>query len=120
MTISEQLQKIQAVLKNQNIPAKPINLAKILGVSPSSLSRWLNDEVDPREKQKERIDILYRIACEVENENPTSKKILLKLIKPLGFGMGTIGAVAPLTLGIAGVLSAAGLGWLLTDKEDEK
>ena len=127
MTNSERLQKIQEILKSQNIPGKPIHLAKMLDVAPSSLSRWLKGEVEPRGKQKERIDILYRIVCEVENENPTAKKILHKLVKPVGLGAsvgigmaGMIGTIAPLSLGIAGVLFAAGLGWLLADREDDQ
>lgn len=122
MTDFERLQKIQRVLESQNIPAKPIHLAKILDVAPSSLYRWLNGEMEPRGKQKERVDILYRIACEVEKNNSTAEKILRRLIKPVGYGMGMAGiasVVAPLSLGIAGVLFAAGLGWLLVDKEDD-
>ena len=123
MTDSERLQKIQEILISQDIPAKPIHLAKMLDVAPSSLYRWLNNEVEPRGKQKERIDILYRIICEVKNNNPTAKGILHRIAKPVGFGMGMgmagiASVVAPLSLGISGVLFAAGLGWLLVDRED--
>ena len=127
MTYSDRLQKVQKVFTSQNIPSKPSHLAKILGVAPSSLSRWLKGEVEPRGKQKERIDILYRMVCEVENGNPEAKKLLPKLVKPLGFGgvgsagiAGFVGMVTPLSLGMAGVLFAAGLGWLLADTENRK
>ena len=127
MTNSDRLQKIQKVLSSQNIPGKPIHLAKILDVAPSSLSRWLKGEVEPRGKQKERIDILYRIVCEVEKGNPTAKELLPKLVKPVGFSAvasagiaGLVGMVTPLSLGMVGVLFAAGLGWLLADTENEK
>ena len=65
--VSKKLEKIQEALKPLEIPGKPADapvkpahLAKLLDVAPSSLSRWMKDEVVPRGRQKERLDILYR------------------------------------------------------------
>ena len=126
MPVSKKLKKIQAALKPLELPGKPeatpvkpVHLAKLLDVAPSSLSRWMKDEVVPRGRQKERLDILYRTVVEAER-NEDAKKILKKLVSP----MSTIGLVAgaafsPIGLGLFGAIAAAGLGWLLADKEDE-
>ena len=74
----------------------------------------MNNEAEPRGKQKEKVDLLYRTACEVENGNTQAKEILHKLAA--GVSIGMFGAPL-LSLGITGVLFAAGLGWLLTDRD---
>lgn len=114
ITISERVKKIQEVLRQEGISARPSHIAKILDIAPSSFSRWMNNESEPRGKQKEKVDLLYRTVCEVENGNPQAKEILHKLAAGVSAGMfGT----PLLSLGIAGFLFAAGLGWLLTDKD---
>ena len=134
--VSKKLEKIQEALKPLEIPGKPADapvkpahLAKLLDVAPSSLSRWMKDEVVPRGRQKERLDILYRTVLEAER-NEDAKTILKKLVSPtpaMGLMAGSIsgstlgiGAVAssPIRLGLLGAIASAGLSWLLSDKED--
>ena len=132
-SVSEKLKKIQAALKPLEIPGKPVDtpvkpahLAKLLDVAPSSLSRWMRDEVVPRGRQKERLDILYRTILEAEAGNEEAKKILKKLITPtpamgivagVGLTSGLL-AASPIRFGLLGAIAAAGLGWLLSDRED--
>ena len=113
--ISERVRKIQEILIQEGFSAKPSHIAKILDIAPSSFSRWMNNEAEPRGKQKEKVDLLYRIVCEVEHGNTQAKEILHKLV--VGVSSGISGAVPPLSLGISGVLVAAGLGWLFTDRD---
>ena len=131
--VSKKLEKIQEALKPLEIPGKPADapvkpahLAKLLDVAPSSLSRWMKDEVVPRGRQKERLDILYRTVLEAEAGNMEAKTILKKLVSPTpamgivagaGLGSGAL-AASPIRLGLLGAIAAAGLGWLLSDKED--
>ena len=133
MPVSKKLEKIQEALKPLEIPGKPADapvkpahLAKLLDVAPSSLSRWMRDEVVPRGRQKERLDILYRTILEAEAGNEEAKKILNKLISPtpamgivagVGLTSGLL-AASPIRLGLLGAIAAAGLGWLLSDRED--
>ena len=132
-SVSEKLKKIQAALKPLEIPGKPVDtpvkpahLAKLLDVAPSSLSRWMKDEVVPRGRQKERLDILYRTILEAEAGNEEAKAMLKKLVSPtpamglVASSTSIVGAVAasPIRLGLLGAIAAAGLGWLLSDKED--
>ena len=112
--ISERVKKIQAIFAQEGISARPSHIAKIMDIAPSSFSRWMNNESEPRGKQKEKVDLLYRTVCEVENGNPQAKEILHKLAA--GASTGMFGAPL-LGLGIPGVLFAAGLGWLLTDRD---
>ena len=112
--ISERVKKIQDIFIQEGISARPSHIAKILDIAPSSFSRWMNNESEPRGKQKEKVDLLYRTVCEVENGNPQAKEILHKLAA--GASTGMFGAPL-LGLGIPGVLFAAGLGWLLTDRD---
>ncbi len=137
--VSKKLERIQEALKPLEIPGKPADapvkpadapvrpahLAKLLGVAPSSLSRWMKDEVVPRGQQKERLDVLYRTILEAER-NEDAKKILKKLISPtpaigLAAGAATIGGaiLSPIRFGLHGAIAAAGLDWLLADKENE-
>ena len=131
--VSKKLERIQEALKPLEIPGKPadapvkladapvrpVHLAKLLGVAPSSLSRWMKDEVVPRGRQKERLDILYRTVVEAER-NEDAKKILKKLVSPMPtIGLVAGAALSPIGLGLFGAIAAAGLGWLLSDKEDE-
>ena len=131
--VSKKLEKIQEALKPLEIPGKPADapvkpahLAKLLDVAPSSLSRWMKDGVVPRGRQKERLDVLYRTILEAEAGNEEAKKILKKLITPTpamgivagaGLTSGLL-AASPIRLGLLGAIAAAGLGWLLSDKED--
>lgn len=131
--VSEKLKRIQKALKPLEIPGKsadapvkpadapvkPAHLAKLLDVAPSSLSRWMKDEVVPRGQQKERLDILYRTVVEAE-KNEEAKKILKKLVSPIPtIGLVAGAALSPIGFGLFGAIAAAGLGWLLSDKEDE-
>lgn len=131
--VSKKLKKIQEALrpleipgKPADVPVKPAHLAKLLDVAPSSLSRWMRDEVVPRGRQKERLDILYRTILEAEAGNTEAKAMLEKLVSPtpamglMAGSMSVMGAVAasPIRLGLLGAIAAAGLGWLLSDKED--
>ena len=114
ITISERVKKIQAIFAQEGISARPSHIAKIMDIAPSSFSRWMNNESEPRGKQKEKVDLLYRTVCEVENGNLQAKEILHKLAS--GVSVGMFGAPL-LSLGITGVLFAAGLGWLITDRD---
>ncbi len=131
--VSKKLKRIQGALKPLEIPGKPADapvrpahLAKLLDVAPSSLSRWMKDEVAPRGRQKERLDILYRTVLEAEAGNAEAKEMLKKLVSPTpsmgvmaGAGLTASSfAVSPIRLGLLGAIASAGLGWLLSDKED--
>ena len=132
MRVSKKLEKIQEALRPLEIPGKPVDapvkaahLARLLDVAPSSLSRWMQDKAAPRGRQKERLDILYRTVLEAEAGNTDAKTILKKLVSPTpamgmatGAGLVASFAVSPIRLGLLGAIAAAGLGWLLSDKED--
>ena len=84
----------------------------------------MQDRVAPRGRQKERLDILYRTVLEAEAGNTEAKTILKKLVSPTpamgmvaGAGLVASFAVSPIRLGLLGAIAAAGLGWLLSDKE---
>ncbi len=133
-SVPEKLKKIQVALRPLEIPGKPAgapvkpaHLAKLLDVAPSSLSRWMQDKVVPRGRQKERLDILYRTILEAEAGNMEAKAMLEKLVSPTpamgivaGAGLVSGALVAsPIRLGLLGAIASAGLGWLLSDKEGD-
>ena len=107
----KRLEKIQKSLGQQGIPSKPANLAKILGVASSSVSRWLSGE-EAKGKQREKIDMLHRTVLEAEAENPIAKRMIAQFLPTAGVGL--------LASGLVGAITAAGLGWLLTDKTDDE
>lgn len=107
----KRLERIQRSLGQREIPARPADLAKMLDVAPSSLSRWLGGE-EAKGKQKEKIDVLYRTVLEADANNSTAERMIAQFSRPMA-GMGL------LATGLLGAVAAAGLGWLLSDKEDE-
>ena len=127
-SIKSKLEVIQKTLSKLGLESGPAHLARIFGVAQSSIFRWLNDEAQPRGKQADLIDLLYRTAREARAGNSKAEEILKKLISPAGLGIvaGTaVSRLVPgaslLSFGLLGVIAAAGLGWLLSgsDKEDE-
>ena len=110
METKKRLERIQKSLMQMGIPARPADLAKMLDVAPSSLSRWLGGE-EAKGKQKEKIDLLYRTVLEAAAENPTAKRMIAQFSRP-------VAGVGILATGLIGAVAAAGLGWLLSDKED--
>ncbi len=90
-------------------------------------SRALSSRISGESGQKERLDILYRTILEAEAGNLAAKALLAKLVRPTpamglvaGAGLGSGAVVAsPLRFGLLGAIASAGLGWLLSDKEDE-
>lgn len=128
VSVRTKLEVIQKALANLGVESGPANLARIFGVAQSSIFRWLNDEAQPRGKQAERIDLLYRTAREVEAGNQQAEEILKNLVSPVAAasgsavgavaGAGLMGATSLISFGLLGAVVAAGLGWLLSDKED--
>ena len=110
METKKRLKRIQKFLMQSDLPARPAQLAKILGVAPSSLTRWLGGE-EAKGKQREKIDMLYRTVLEAEAENPLAMRMVAQFARP-------IAGVGLLATGLIGAVAAAGLGWLLADKED--
>lgn len=124
-SVKAKLEVIQKTLSKLGLESGPAHLARIFGVAQSSIFRWLNDEVQPRGKQADLIDLLYRTAREARTGNSKAEEILKKLISSDGLGIMAGAAVSRLVPGISllsfgllGVVAAAGLVWLLADKED--
>ena len=128
ISVKTKLEVIQKALTNQGMESGPANLARIFGVAQSSIFRWLNDEVQPRGKQADRIDLLYQTAREAEAGNHQAEEILKNLVSPVAAarlpvagavaGARLIGATSLISFGLLGAVVAAGLGWMLPDKED--
>lgn len=127
-SVKAKLEVIQKTLSKLGLESGPAHLARIFSVAQSSIFRWLNDEAQPRGKQADLIDLLYRTAREARAGNSKAEEILKKLISPAGLGIvaGTtvsrlVSGASLLSFGLLGVIAAAGLGWLLSgsDGEDE-
>ena len=118
-SVKAKLEVIQKTLSKFGLESGPAHLARIFGVAQSSIFRWLNDEAQPRGKQADLIDLLYRTAREARAGNSKAEEILKKLISPDGLGIMAGAAVSRLVPGISllsfgllGVVAAAGLSWL--------
>ncbi len=125
-SVKAKLEVIQKTLSKLGLESGPAHLARIFGVAQSSIFRWLNDEAQPRGKQADLIDLLYRTAREARAGNLKAEEILKKLISPDGLGIMAGAAVSRLVPGISllsfgllGVVAAAGLSWLLSGSDKE-
>ena len=108
-------QKISAIIDGLERRGKPGTLtqvARLLNVAPSTVSRWFSGVVEPKGRQLEALDLLYRTVVQANQDNPDAKKILGAILGGLGAGL--------LGIGVGGILIAAGLGWLLSDPEEEE
>ena len=85
-SVKAKLEVIQKTLSKFGLESGPAHLARIFGVAQSSIFRWLNDEAQPRGKQADLIDLLYRTAREARAGNSKAEEILknLSVQMPLG------------------------------------
>ena len=112
METKKRLRRIQKFLMQSDLPARPAHLAKILGVAPSSLNRWLGGE-EAKGKQREKIDIFFRAVLKAEAGNPTAMRMVAQFARPMTGGVGLLAS------GLTGVLIALGLSWILSDSDEE-
>lgn len=113
-TAAEKIEVICRVLKRRGESGTAYRLSQLLGVSPSTVTRWMHGQAVPRGRSADALDYLYRASVKWEEENghPDAEKIL-------GAVLGGAGAVL-LGLGPAGMLIAAGLGWLVGEQAQEE
>tara|TARA_Y100000813_G_C23859591_1_gene210470 strand:- start:11 stop:406 length:396 start_codon:yes stop_codon:yes gene_type:complete len=111
----KKVEVICRVLRAKGQAGTPYRVAQLLNVSPSTVSRWLRDvnPTTPRGKSAEALDYLYRAAKQWEDEHDERSD------EVLGMLIGGAGA-ALLGLGPAGMLIAAGVGWLVGDQAKEE
>lgn len=125
-SVKAKLEVIQKTLSKLGLESGPAHLARIFGVAQSSIFRWLNDEAQPRGKQADLIDLLYRTAREARAGNLQAEEILKKLISPDGLGImagAAVSRIVPgislLSFGLLGLVAAAGLSWVLSGSDKE-
>ena len=99
------IERISEALQSRNEPGTLYQIAKLLDVVPSTVSRWHSGASAPRGRQAESLDLLYNTVVKADTGNPEAYKILAALLGGVGAGL--------LGLGVGGVLIAAGLGWIL-------
>lgn len=87
-------------------------VARLLGVAPSTVSRWASGESVPRGKQAEGLDLLYKTLSAADDGNTDAKRILGAVLGVAGAGL--------LGLGLGGILIASGLGWLLAQESSDE
>lgn len=112
MTAEDQLRRICEGLAQRGEPGSLNQVARLLDVAPSTVSRWSSGETTPTARQQERLTLLYRTVCEAEKGNQDADQILGALLGAAGAGL--------LGLGMGGILIAAGLGWLMGDERKGK
>ena len=111
MSASEKLDRIYEGLKAKNQPGTAYQVAKLLNVAPSTVSRWERGLAQPQGRSAEALDLLYRTVCEAQRGNEDADQILVSILTATGAGL--------LGLGVGGILIAAGLGWILSSKDKE-
>ena len=109
MDVPGKVEHIRKGLEARGESGSYSQVARLLDVSPSTVSRWVKG-VMPTNRQFERLNLLYRTVCEAEEGNEDAKKIL-------GALLGVAGA-SLLGLGVGGILIAAGLGWLIGERNE--
>lgn len=111
MDTTQRVKKISNALQKRGEPGSLSQLARLLDVSPSTVSRWAAGDTHPTGKQNERLELLYRTICYAEGGNEDAKRILAALLA--GTGARLLG------LGLTGVVIAAGLAWLVSGSPEQ-
>lgn len=105
----KKLRKIYDALEKRGKSGTAYQVAKMLNVSPSTVSRWENGESEPKGKNAEALNLLYKTIVEAEKGDDQANHILSSLL-----GAGAAGLLG---LGLGGILIAAGLSWLLSEEK---
>lgn len=112
-TPAEKIEVISRVLKKRGESGTPYRISQLLQVSPSTVTRWLHGQATPRGRTEEALTYLYRASLKWEEDHDDQSDQVLGAI------LGGAGA-ALLGLGPAGMLIAAGFGWLVGEKANEE
>lgn len=112
LSTPQKIERIQFALQDRGHPGTLAQIAQLLNVNPTTVWRWANGEVKPRGKQQESLEILYRSLIRAEAGDEGAQKIVGAVLG--GAAAGVLG------LGIAGVLIAAGMSWLIGEFNEEK
>lgn len=108
-SVKRKIECICEVLQSRGEPGTCYQVARLLDVSPSTVTRWVAGTATPRGRQSEALDLLYNTVVQVNRGNEEADKILGALLGGLGAGL--------LGLGVGGILIAAGLGWVIGEQE---
>ena len=99
------IDNIRDLLKKRGTDSTDANISRILGVHPSTVSRWIFKQDVPW-KHRTAIEMLERVLKRAQKD-ARAEKIAAALVQPAEIGL--------LRLGIKGILIAAGLGWIIEE-----
>lgn len=110
MTVTEQIELLKKNLKLVGLKGSEYQVAKMLGVQPSTVLRWRRSETEPRQKQMRNLMLLERVIDGVRRGRKGADKIL------------SVFAVHPelVSQGLSGIVIASGLSWLLVEPDEEQ
>lgn len=111
MDLQEKIALIERVLQSVGESSTSYRVAQLLGISPSTVLRWISHESIPRPKQQEVLDLLYRIAKAAHDGNVVAKQLFEKLVNNRNLNM--------MAIGLPGVIGLLGLSWLVNGTDDE-
>ncbi|MCR4315715.1 MAG: hypothetical protein NUW37_05115 [Planctomycetes bacterium] len=112
MRTDDKIKSISATLSRIGESGTDYKIAQMLGVSPSTVARWRDNRARPRGKQAESLDVLYRTSKQADAGNDDAKRLLNSFVSDR--------SLKYLALGLAGVLIAVGLSWLVGKAIDEE
>lgn len=115
LTTRQKIERIQEGLAARGRPSTLSDVAQILNVNPSTVWRWMATDkrhVEPRGKQAEGIEILYRSLVKAEQGDPAAEQVLGAILG--GAAAGLLG------LGMGAVLIGMGVGWLFGEFAEEE
>ncbi|GEM_PF-6601632 len=107
MSTAEKIAYVAKALQRRGQAGSLAQIARLLGVSPSTVTRWIANDTVPNRSQQEKLDLLFRTIVNADQGNEDAGRILGSLLGAAGAGL--------LGLGTGGILIAAGLGWLMSD-----
>lgn len=103
MDTQEKVRHICDILKTLGEPGSAKQIADILAMCPSTITRYMNGEIEARGSAKDAIDTFYRVLVNSTDGNQEAKKIL----------EAALGQHGLLRMGIGGALIALGMTWLI-------
>lgn len=111
MNTQEKVQRICEILQTLGQPGTASQLAFILNMCPSTITRYLSGEIAPRSKStQDSIGFLHKILVESVNGNQQAKTVLDAIIGHRGLAR----------MGVGGAVVALGMTWLASSKIDDQ
>lgn len=110
MSIRERVERIAALMRELGNPGTAYQISQVLGVSQSTVSRWLNEKSNQIQSRAiaESLEVLERTLAAAVNGNGQAKSVCEKIFNNPDLSLRS---------GVKSIVVLLGIDWLVRDYE---